>query len=189
MPRMKDMREFIRKHRQVVLYLSFGTVTTACSLLACFLTLRLGVRIWHDEKGEPTALLDIMASTVQWIVGVIVAFYTSKKYVFVDAEHGARVALRQIEIFAASRLLTYLLEVGVNLGVIALLEQLSYQTRVFCGIPLTARVWAKGASSLMMLFTNYWVSKLWVFRIGAKRKGKNERRREKEKMKQKREKD
>ena len=179
---MGRLREFARKHRQVILYLSFGTVTTVCSLLACFLTLRLGVKIWHNEKGEPTALLDIIASTVQWGVGVIVAFYTSKKFVFVDADHGARVALRQIETFACSRLLLYFLEMGVNLGAIRLLEKSAYQTRELWGIPLTARVWAKAASSLVMLFANYYVSKLVVFRKRGKReqKGKNERKTEKD---------
>lgn len=169
---MGRAREFARKHRQVILYLSFGTVTTACSLLACFLTLRLGVRIWHNEKGEPTALLDVVASTVQWTVGVIVAFLTSKKFVFVDADHGARVTLRQMGTFACSRLLLYFLEVGVNLGVIALLGRLSYRTVELWRIPLSARFWAKASSSLVMMFANYYVSKLVVFRKRGKRKEK-----------------
>ena len=186
---MKRMRNFLHRHKQVVLYLSFGTITTFCSLLACFLTLRWGVRIWHNEAGEPTLMLDVIASTAQWIVGVIVAFWTSKKFVFVDAEQGTRVVLRQIEIFAASRIMTYLLEVGVNLLVIVLLEQGGYQTRMLWGIPLTERVLAKAASSLMMLFTNYWVSKLWVFRVKEKGKKRDEKRLRRRKNKGKEEKD
>ncbi len=161
------------------MYLSFGTITTVCSLFACFLTLRLGVKIWNDEQGEPTVFLDVLASTAQWAVGVIIAFITSKKYVFVDADRGPRVTLRQIETFAGSRLLLYFLEVGVNLSVIALLERFSYETVTVWRIPLDQRVLAKAASSLMMLFANYWVSKLLVFRK-REEKGKTRRKREKD---------
>ena len=173
---MTRVRAFIQRHRQVVMYLSFGTVTTVCSLLACFLTLRLGVKVLHDEGGEPTVLLDVLASTAQWLVGLIIAFITSKKYVFLDADSGPRVTLRQLEAFAGSRLLLYFLEVGVNLSVIALLEKISYETRVLLGIPMTERVWAKVASSAIMLFANYYVSKLLVFR----KKGKSGKKKEKD---------
>ena len=114
-------RGIVRK-KQLILYLLFGLLTLVCSLLAWYLTLRFGVLLLGDENGDPTAILDVLGSTAQWIVGIVVTFTTNKKWVFREAEHGARAATKQFGIFCSSRVLTYFLEVGVNLGMIALLD-------------------------------------------------------------------
>ena len=164
----KGIKKIIERNMQLILYLLFGIITTVCSLLACYLTLKLGVAIWHDEKGEPTAFLDILGSTSQWIVGVLVSFFTNKKFVCTEAEHGMRASWRQMGIFAGSRVFTYFLEVGVNLGIILLLELLHYQAPVwnliFFELELSARLWAKLVSSVVVVVTNYFISKLFVFR-------------------------
>ena len=154
---------------QMILYVLFGVVTTLCSLLAWYVTLEIGVLFLHDENGDPTAFLDILGSTAQWVVGVIVAFVTSKKWVFPEAAHGRRAAIRQFGIFCSSRLLTYFLEVAINLGIIYLFEE-----RFLCEattfsvfgseVEISARIWAKIASSIFVLITNFLISKLLVFR-------------------------
>ena len=154
------IKRFVLPKRQLILYLFFGFITTVCSLLACYLTLRFGVLIFHDGDGNPTAFLDILGSTVQWVVGVLIAFITSKKWVFTEAEHGARAATKQFFVFCSSRIVTYCLEVVVNLGIIALLENcFRYDAPVF-----SARVWAKVVSSIFVCVSNYFISKLLVFR-------------------------
>lgn len=160
----KKVHTVLQKHKQVILYLAFGVITTVCSLGSCFLTLRWGVRIWHDEAGEPTAFLDVLASTIQWVVGVIVSFLTNKKFVFTEADHGLHVSVRQFTTFAGSRIMTYFLEVGANLGIIALLELFGYRTWILLGMSLTTRFWAKAVSSAVVVITNYYISKLLVFR-------------------------
>ena len=154
---------------QMILYVLFGVVTTVCSLLAWYVTLHVGVLFLHDENGDPTAFLDILGSTAQWVVGVIVAFITSKKWVFPEAARGRRAAIRQFGIFCSSRLLTYFLEVVINLGIIWLLEEmLLCQATVFSvfgsQVEIPARIWAKIASSIFVLISNFLISKLLVFR-------------------------
>ena len=161
-------RAIVRK-KQLILYLLFGLLTMVCSLLAWYLTLRFGVLIVHDEKGDPTAILDVLGSTAQWIVGIVVTFTTNKKWVFREAEHGIRAATKQFGIFCSSRVLTYFLEVGVNLGIIALLEQLiHYRAPILHvlghDVEMSARIWAKLISSIVVIVANYFVSKLIVFR-------------------------
>ena len=165
----RTVRNWIRKHKLVISYFGFGIITTVFSLGACFLTLRLGVVVFHDEQGEPTAFLDVLASTIQWVVGVIVSFLTNKRFVFREAEKGLRVSCRQFGTFAVSRVLTYFLEVGVNLGIIALLEWASYRTWTVLGMSLTTRFWAKVVSSVVIVIANYFVSKLLVFRKNEKK--------------------
>jgi putative flippase GtrA len=165
---MGKVRDLIERKKQLILYLGFGVITTVVSLLAWYLTLKFGVLIWHDEAGEPTAFLDILGSTTQWISGVLVAFVTNKLWVFTEADRGIRVTLRQLAVFSGSRVLTYFLEVGINLGGIALLELLgcpSFELHVlFADFTVDARLWAKVISSVVIVFSNYFISKLFVFR-------------------------
>ena len=165
---MDRIKAFVEKKKQLILYLLFGGLTTVVSLLAWYLTLHYGVLIWSDENGEPTAFLDVLGSTTQWVSGVLVAFITSKLWVFTEAETGWRVALRQFVMFVSSRLLTYFLEVGINLGSIAGLEALgcpSFPIYVFSQrFTIDARLWAKVISSIVIVISNYLISKLVVFR-------------------------
>lgn len=165
---MAKIKDLYRKYEEIIKYLVFGVITTVASLLACFLTLKFGVLIWHDEAGEPTEFLDILGSTTQWIVGVLVAFFTNKKWVFKNDEHGMKGTGVQLVKFAGARVLTYFLEVGVNLGAIALFEVCGYNaptlTVLSISIVLSSRLWAKVISSVLVVVSNYFISKLVVFK-------------------------
>lgn len=168
---MKDStqeKNIYQKHKEIILYLLFGIITTLCSLGACYLTLKIGVRWLHDENGDPSKLLDVIGSTTQWISGVLVSFFTNKLFVFKNAKKGRSATLKQLAIFSGSRVGTYFLEVAVNLGVIAILELLGYSgpdiNLIVIKFNLSARVWAKAISSVIVVVSNYFISKLIVFR-------------------------
>ena len=161
---MDRLKQFYIKHKEIILYLIFGLVTTVASLLACFVTLKIGVIFLHDENGEPTELLDVIGSTVQWVAGVLVAFITNKKWVFTYADHGKMSTAKQLSKFAGGRVITYFVEVFVNLTTIALFEYFGYKAFIMIGISITSRVWAKIISSVIVVIANYFLSKLFVFK-------------------------
>ncbi|MBO7310740.1 MAG: GtrA family protein [Clostridia bacterium] len=161
---MNRLKEFYSRHKEILLYLLFGGITTVVSLTTCFITLKVGVLFIHDENGAPTELLDVLGSTLQWIAGVTVAFITNKKWVFKQAERGAASAVTQFFKFAGGRVATYFLEVAVNLGIIALLEYLGYRAFEVLGFSVTVRLWAKVISSFGVVVANYFISKLIVFK-------------------------
>ena len=164
----EQIHRLIVQKKQVILYLLFGVVTTVCSLFACYLTLKFGVLILHDEKGEPTAFLDVLGSTTQWIVGVLVAFVTNKCWVFVEAERGVGATAKQFASFSGARVATYFLEVVLNLAFIYALEGLHYRTAILPmfgqELAISARVWAKALAAIAVVIANYFISKLFVFR-------------------------
>ena len=168
------IKEFFKKKKQLICYLLFGLLTTVASLLAWYLTLHFGVAIWSDENGDPTAFLDVLGSTSQWVAGVLVSFVTSKLWVFKEADKGWRVSLRQFTTFISSRLVTYFLEVVINLGAIALLEYLScpsFTLNLFShALDVDARLWAKVSSSIIIVFMNYFITKFFVFGLRKKKK-------------------
>ena len=166
------IKEWIKRHQQLVLYLVFGVITTAVSLGACYATLKIGVNFWHDENGDPLKILDVLGSTVQWISGVLVAFLTNKLFVFRDAPKGRRNTWHQLLVFSGSRVITYFVELVINLGVIIFLDAVGYREFVLplilFSITVSSRVWAKLISSVVVVISNYFISKLIVFR---KKKG------------------
>ena len=167
---MKRIKELYTKYREIILYLVFGVITTIVSLFVCFVTLKIGVMFdfLSDENGQPTEMLDILGSTMQWISGVLVAFITNKKWVFTNAEKGKKQTVKQLLTFSGSRVVTYFIEVVVNLGVIALFDGLGYKPftlpLIVISLSITSRVWAKVASSVIVVISNYFISKLIVFK-------------------------
>lgn len=163
------IKAFYEKHKLIIRYLVFGLITTVVSLLACYITVKTAALIWHDENGDPTAIADILGSSTQWIVGVLVAFFTNKLWVFTNAEKGARATFKQLLVFSGSRVATFFLEAIINLGVIALLDDLLHYRALtiplgFMDFELNSRIWAKIVSSIVVVITNYYISKLIVFK-------------------------
>lgn len=161
---MQKLKDFYQKHKEIINYLIFGAITTVASIGAWYATITFGVLFMADETGEPTMLLDAIGSTVQWIVGVAVAFVTNKKFVFVDAEKGIWVTVRQLMAFTGSRVLTYFMELFMNIGMIWVFETLGYKTFEILGFDVTERIWAKLITAVAVVITNYVISKLFVFK-------------------------
>ena len=161
---MEKIKNFYQKHKVVILYMSFGVITTVVSLLCCYLTLKIGVVFMHDENGEPTELLDVLGSLAQWTSGVAVAFVTNKIWVFKGARSGLKHTIIQLAEFSGARVMTLLLEIVINLGAIALLEAVGYKAFLLLGAEISSRVWAKLISSIVIVISNYYISKLLVFR-------------------------
>ena len=166
---IKKIKAIYKKHELIIRYLFFGFITTVLSLLACYVTVKSAALIWHDESGDPNAIADSLGSIMQWIVGVLVAFFTNKLWVFKNAEKGARATFKQLFIFSSSRVGTFFIEWLINLGIIALLDDLlSYKAPIiplgFMDFELSSRIWAKVVSSIIVVITNYYISKLIVFK-------------------------
>ena len=158
------LKELYGKHREIISYLFFGVVTTVVSLGAWYLTMKVGVLFLNDGNGEPTTLLDAIGSTVQWIVGVAVAFVTNKIFVFTDAEKGFRKTAKQLATFTASRVMTYFMEMGMNIALIWTLQALGYKAFELLGFNVDERIWAKAITAVAVTVANYVISKLFVFK-------------------------
>jgi putative flippase GtrA len=166
---IKKLKDIYEKHKLIIRYLFFGFITTVLSLVACYVTVKCAALVWHDENGDPNAIADSLGSITQWIVGVLVAFFTNKLWVFTNAEKGARATFKQLFVFSSSRVGTFFIEWSINLGIIALLDDLfNYNAPTiplgFMDFELSSRIWAKVISSIIVVITNYYISKLIVFR-------------------------
>lgn len=158
--------KLFKKYREIIVYVIVGLMTTIVAY-----GFRLGVvysfapilDIDLAEAGGRAAGLRAVGTTVGWVAGVIFAFFTNKSWVFQDKVSGKRAVLIQFGEFTLSRLFTYFVEVGIGVGIPALLIALGYKPFKII-ITFDADIIALGFSVVIVTVLNYILSKLLVFR-------------------------
>lgn len=176
----KKSKEFYKKHREVILYLVFGAFTTVVSLLMYYLTFvvaqkALGISLENKQSGTYIAVYSV-AQILQWVSGVVFAFVTNKKWVFTDSDKSIPL-YKQLGIFATGRVATFFLDYGLTyVGVIIfnrLLNGADYPVNIVLDLfghhfgtvlHINAEFISKVIVSVIVVVTNYFISKIFVFR-------------------------
>ncbi len=164
------MKEFFKKHREIIMYLIFGVITTVVAFVTYLLVFEvaehlLGVPM--DDKTAPVYMGVYMAAQIiQWVVAVLTAFYTNRRWVFTEADHSKGSLWRQLVLFAGSRVATLGLDIVATFLFILLFDLWIDPANppVLLGISLTSELWAKVIVSVLVIVANYIISKLLVFR-------------------------
>ena len=130
------------RYEEILVYLVVGVLTTIVSMAAKFLFNFLV----YDNTAYPTAIQNVILSTVSWVFGVVFAYFTNRAYVF--KSHGSM--LKEAPKFVASRISTYFLDIAV-------MQVLG----TWLGINVFV---ATLISMVLVTIANYVLSKLLVFR-------------------------
>ena len=137
---MKKILEIFKKYREIINYLIFGVLTTAVALATYWISTRtfLNVEIgWQLQT----------ANIISWILAVLFAYFTNRKYVFESKEENK---LKEFIKFTIARLTTLFLDMFVMwLGVTVF----KYNDGVI-----------KIASQVLIIISNYIFSKMFVFK-------------------------
>ncbi len=168
----KDGRkEFYRKHKLIILYVTFGIGTTIISFGSYYLFRFIfpnaeSVPSWLSWIFKLTAPFNIESSTVfpvimSWIFANLFSFFTNRVYVFESQAHSVGRFLLEMLKFFASRIATLI----VDMVIMFLLVDL---TGIHGGL---YEFCAKIFSNIVVLVLNFILSKLFVFR---KKKQKSE---------------
>ncbi|MBQ8136044.1 MAG: GtrA family protein [Clostridia bacterium] len=153
---MKKIIEAIRgvwndreKKKELLLYVAFGLATTAVNWIVYEIMRRL---VGLDALTADPVWFRIMGNvcnTTAWIVSVLFAFFTNKKYVFQSREHGWRGAGKEFLLFVSARLLSYFL---FDIGLYTLLLYV-----------MPDRL-DKLITNVLVVIFNYFASKLVIFK-------------------------
>ncbi len=141
---MKTILDLIKKYKQTLLYVIFGVATTAVNLT----TYTVFVELLNVEM--------TVSNAIAWVVGVLFAFVTNRRYVFESKETGTAAVFRQLLSFTAGRAVSGVIEIVLptllfNLGLTA--ELFGVQGSV-----------AKISVSIIVVILNYIFSRFIVFR-------------------------
>ena len=156
--------------REVTLYLLFGILTSVLAFLTYLAVFGIAEHWLHISMEDKTTLAYtvtyVTAQALQWLVALLSAFYTNRKWVFTEADHGKGTLWHQLWLFAGSRVFTFLLDLAATYGLIHLLSLwlTPDNAPALLGIKLDAELWAKVIVSAVVIATNYYLSKLLVFK-------------------------
>ncbi len=144
---MDKIISWLRTHREIVLYVIFGALTTLVSLGIYFLCVNLFL-----DPADPLQLG--LANVLSWVGAVTFAFVTNRRYVF---QSKSNQPLREAVSFFLSRVGTLLIDV-------ACMHVLVFWLHLRDDV-------AKGIVQVIVLVGNYLLSRFVVFR-GEKEKEK-----------------
>ncbi len=139
MPPLRKYEPWLKAHREGILYLLFGGLTTLVSWLVFF--------VFEGPLGLDATFI---ANPISWVLAVAFAYLTNRTWVFKSRTSGALPLFLEVLSFYASRVITFLFEEGVLLLFVTLLS--------LPALPI------KIAASVLVVLLNYVFSKLFVFR-------------------------
>lgn len=156
--------------REVSLYFLFGIITSVLAFLTYLAVFGIAEYGLHISMADKTTLAYTVTYTVaqllQWLVALLSAFYTNRKWVFTEADHGKGSLWHQLWLFSGSRVFTFFLDLAATYGLIHLLSLwlTPDNAPVLLGVKLDAELWAKVVVSALVIAANYFLSKLLVFK-------------------------
>ncbi len=137
---LSQMSKLLLKYREVIMYLVFGVLTTIVNYVVY-----LG---WTSFL--PGKHANIIATCVAWVVSVLFAYFTNRKWVFKSKMSGFLPRLKECGAFFAGRGLTGLLDLGIMYVAVDLM---GFDGRII-----------KLLSNVLVIIINYILSKFLVFK-------------------------
>lgn len=85
------IKRLYNKYETYILYIVFGILTTAINFACFFILRKLNVNLY-------------LSNTIAWIVAVLFAFFSNKKYVFNNKSHSFIEFIKTLLLFFSARL-------------------------------------------------------------------------------------
>ena len=140
---MDKIKELCIKHREIIVYLIVGVMTTVFAWAIRF----LWNIVFYAGTAHPLPLQTTILTIVEFIAGVSFAYPTNRKWVFRSTNPNI---LKEAAGFVSARLTTLGIQMLLNLVIINVLHVNFYVATVLIGI--------------IVVILNYVFSKLLVFR-------------------------
>ena len=167
---MGKIKALCQKHREILMYLLFGVLTTAVGWIVYFAVLWslkaiMGLPVDDTSSGRYLAAYTV-AQVIQWIAAVLFAFFTNRKWVFTDADKSVSLPIQLVK-FSAGRVVTFFLDYVVTffgaLGLAALIPAMT-EFALFGKVWNLAEIGAKVVAAVIVIVCNYVFSKIFVFK-------------------------
>ena len=136
---MKNIIKMYKKYKEIINYLIVGGLTTVVSLLTYYICV-------YTFLNPENAFELQLANIISWIIAVIFAYFTNRKFVFESKNSKLKESIK----FIGSRIITLLLDMlTMYIGVTLLL----FNDKII-----------KLVSQIIVIVGNYIISKLFVFK-------------------------
>lgn len=140
------------KYEEVWNYLIFGFLAFLVNMIAYWVSARL----MHASQTTPIKVQ--IATAIAWVVAVIFAYWTNHSFVFKTKLKDLNDFYREFGSFISARIVTYIMEIAIM-----------YLLPVKLGMNDLV---AKLVSNVIVIISNYFFSKLWIFKKEPKKETK-----------------
>lgn len=134
------MKEIIKRNREIISYLIIGVLTTIVSLISYYL-----LTITILSPNNPLELT--IANIISWIISVLFAYITNRKYVFQSKDKNI---LKEAAKFTLSRVTTLIIDILLMFIFVSILH---FNDKII-----------KLLVQIIIIILNYIFSKLLVFK-------------------------
>ena len=148
---MQNVRSLLKKHKELILYVIFGGLTTLVNYVVYFLCKAVGLSY------SP-------ATVVAWLVAVGFAYVVNRVWVFESKSCGVRAVFREIILFVGARLFSLVLELGVMFVGMDLLHAGRWVVALSSAALPLGEFLTKTVAQILVVLSNYIFSKLVIFR-------------------------
>lgn len=170
MKMLEKIKALCTRHREVLMYLIFGVLTTFVGWGVYYAVLLGGRGVFGIPAEETTSaryfVLYTAAQIIQWVCAVLFAFFTNRAWVFTEADKSTSLWMQLLP-FAGGRVVTlgldFVITLGLTLGLGALIP-------AWTAAELFGKTWnlcelaSKVVAAVVVIVANYLISKLFVFR-------------------------
>ncbi|MBO4869693.1 MAG: GtrA family protein [Clostridia bacterium] len=140
----KKCNAFIKKHREIVLYIVFGILTTLVNYLVYYPLVNL------PGMAEHVGWWTLVVNVIAWVAAVAFAYVTNKFFVFRSNDKSKGTVVRELLLFVGARIASLLIEEAI---LAVFVTALGFNKNV-----------VKLIASVITVVLNYFFSKLVVFR-------------------------
>lgn len=126
------------KNQAIYMYLLFGVLTTVINIIAYYLCY------------EIFGITNIHSTVISWLISVIFAFITNKRYVFTGTKCDVQTITSEFIRFCACRIATGFVEVAIMY--------------IFVDLLLYSGMMMKIIANIAVVILNYTVSKFIIFK-------------------------
>ncbi|MBR5121768.1 MAG: GtrA family protein [Oscillospiraceae bacterium] len=135
-----DIKYYLQKYREVIVYLIVGVLTTIFSWFACWVA-----KLFLDET---ITLQNNIINTIGWVAGVLFAYPLNRKWVFKSTNPKV---FAEFLGFAASRVSTWLFELLIMTVTVNYLQINYWVAKIFI-------------AAVIVVILNYVFSKILIFK-------------------------
>ena len=165
------LKEIYQKHGQLIRYLVFGVATMLVSFGVFYAVIYTSTHFLGAlEEGKDSVRYlawNVTANILKWCSGVLVAFYTNKKWVFTDADKNVS-SVKQLLVFAEGRVLTLIMAMVLQYLLELLFATVITADLTVFGMTFSAEIIGTTAAlfiySVIEVIANYFFSKIFVFK-------------------------
>lgn len=146
------IQDMYRQHEEGINYLIFGFLAFVLNYILFILFNKLpGVDY-------------LIATALSWVVTVIFAYWTNRTFVFKSRNTGAAGLFREFVSFIGARVATELLELLLMFLMVDAAGMGNWGMQLPFGYVLAGENIAKLIGQAVVILTNYFLSKLWIFK-------------------------